>query len=117
MSNWGIDIDGTIDSFPRLFQTLISDLVHGGNSVYILTGIEQPGPVKPEDVLAKRAYLASLGITDYTDIIVVPIPHDVNKVKAMQDNDIAVLIDNDTRNTKAAKKAGFLSLLVTNSKI
>jgi len=101
--NIALDLDGTIDSYPRVFQTLMSSLTAGGNHCYIITGIEEDTVTKA-DVAAKKEYLTSLGIgmECYYALIVVPQPHADNKVAAIKANDIDMLFDNSKENIKAA---------------
>jgi hypothetical protein len=50
-------------------------------------------------------------------LILVPDPHGANKTQPITDNEIAVLIENDKDNIKAAAKTGRLSLLLWNCRI
>ncbi len=87
----------------------------GGHRVYVVSGVSEPA-VTPQDIAAKKAYLVSLGITQYTQLIVCPQPHAANKAKMLQDNSIELMIDNGKRNVKAAVAEGIASLLLWNSK-
>lgn len=99
--NVAVDIDGTVDSFPRLFQSLISALMAAGHHVYIITGVSET-EVSDDDVAAKKGYLTALGITDYTLLVVVPRPHAKHKAAALDEHHIELLIDNKKANAKAA---------------
>lgn len=113
--NVGFDIDGTIDAFPRVFQSLISALATAGHHVFIITGVDAD-TVTQADIEAKRLYLVSMGIVTYTSLIVCPTPHAENKARVIQEQDIELFIDNDKGNVKAAAKSGAVSLLLWNAK-
>jgi hypothetical protein len=100
--NIAIDVDGTIDSFPRECQTMMSAFVAAGCHVTVLTGIGADS-VTQADVDAKREYLTAMGVGGdcYQQLIVVPRPHAENKATAVKDNDIKVLFDNSKANVKA----------------
>lgn len=102
--NFACDIDGVLDAFPTEMLALCSSLQAGANHVYIITGVEEDAVTK-EDVASKEAYLIGLGFGkgSYFKLIVLPKPHDVNKAKAIKDNDIAMLFDNSKENLRAAK--------------
>ena len=114
--NVAFDVDGTIDSFVRPMQSTMSAYTAAGHRVYVITGIEAEA-VLPSDVAAKQQYLSAMGIgTDcYFQLIVCPKPHPDNKAKAIQDNDIEMLFDNDKKNVKAAAPY-CAALLLWNSK-
>jgi hypothetical protein len=114
--NIGFDLDGVIDSFPRQSQTIISAMAAAGHRVFVITGYGGTGAIPPDIVQGKRTYLASLGITTYSDLIVVPQPNAPNKAQAIVDNGIDVFIDNDKDNIKGATANGCMSLLLWNSK-
>lgn len=115
--NFAFDIDGTIDAFPREMNTIIAALTAAAHHVYIISGLDAP-EVTPVDVEAKRDYLISLGLAPecYYQLIIIPEPHAENKLKAIQDNDIGVLFDNNRENIKVAAKGGCLALLLWNSR-
>jgi hypothetical protein len=102
--NFAFDIDGVLDAFPAEMLAVCSSLQAGANHVYIITGVEEDAVTK-EDVANKEAYLIGLGFGkgSYFKLIVLPKPHDTNKAKAIEDNDIAMLFDNNKDNVKAAK--------------
>lgn len=115
--NVAVDFDGTIDSFPREFQSLISALCGAGHQVYVLTGSD--GQTVTQEVIdGKKAILAALGITVYTAVVVVPDPHDANKAQFIKDNSVTLFLDNNRDNIKCAvKETGCASLLLWNSKL
>jgi hypothetical protein len=115
--NVAFDIDGTLDAFPSVMLALCSALIAAGNHVYIITGVEAD-KVTPADVAAKTSYLTGLGFGKgtYTQLIVIPEPHDENKAKECKDNDIELLIDNSVPNVKAAKGVCACLLLWNNKK-
>ena len=102
--NVAFDIDGVLDAFPAEMLMLCSSLTAGGNRVFIITGIEGD-EVEDTDVTNKTAYLTGLGFgkSSYFKLIVMPQPHDKNKAKAIKDNKISMLFDNNQNNVKEAK--------------
>jgi hypothetical protein len=107
--NIGLDIDGTIDAFPILFQSWIAAWNAAGHRVYIITGIEGD-TVQDSDYMNKAEYLTAMGIpaTQYYKLIIVPsipgVGHADAKAEIIQKNAISALIDNNVNNCKAAKK-------------
>lgn len=114
--NVALDLDGTIDSFPREFQSLMAALTAAGHHVYVITGVDEDA-VGKADVAAKQQYLTSLGISSdcYFKLIVCPRPHDTNKAAEIQANDIEMLFDNSKSNVKATVPF-CASLLLWNAK-
>lgn len=114
--NVAIDLDGTADAFPRVFQSLSSALVAAGHHVYIVTGVSDP-EVTQADIDAKKQYLTSLGFgpESYTSVVVVPSPHPKNKLDQIQKLNIALVIDNKKKTVKDAAPNA-VSLLLFNSK-
>lgn len=115
--NFAFDLDGTADAFPLDFECLISALTAAGHNVYILTGVSSD-EVPPGVKESKIAYLKSIGIGPelYRDLIVCAHPHAETKIAAMEDYNIGVIFENNKGNCKAAVKAGFVALLLYNSK-
>ena len=113
--NFAIDVDGTIDAFPDMFQSLCAALRAAGHDVYVITGIEQDA-VTQQDVSDKQSYLTSIGFTAYDTIWVCPQPHDEHKAKLIADNDVKALFDNDKDNCKAASGTTACLLLWNNRK-
>ena len=124
MANIGVDIDGTIDSFPILFQHLIAGWTAAGDHVYVITGTgteKDGGKATDADYANKAQYLTAMGIppTSYHQLVVLahtPTSSVADqKAKFIQDNGIDVLIDNNVDNCKAAKPY-CLALLAYNVK-
>lgn len=101
-----VDIDGTADADPTVFQWLLQAVRGAGGQVAILTGLASPGPVTPADVQAKQDYLAQLGVTAYDQLVVFPNDGTVGIAQLKADwcaqHDAAVLIDNSKSNCRAA---------------
>ena len=104
--NIAFDVDGVLDAFPPVMLMLCGSLTAGGNHVFIITGIESDEKPTQSDLDNKEAYLTGLGFGkgSYYKLIVINQPHDKNKAQAIKDNKIALLIDNNVNNVKAAKK-------------
>lgn len=102
--NIAFDVDGVLDAFPAVMLMLCGALMASGNHVYIITGVEEDTVTK-DDITNKTLYLTGLGFGKgtYTELIVMPQPHAENKAKEIKDNNIALLIDNNKDNVKAAK--------------
>lgn len=115
--NFGFDVDGVIDAFPRQIGTLIAALHAAAHGVFVITGVDAD-TVTPADVKQKKQFLASIGVGEdtYTDLIVTPRPHAENKAKAIEANGIRLMVDNSKPNVKAATKAGCVGLLLWNTK-
>lgn len=113
--NIAFDLDGTISSFPAVFQTLIAALTAAGRQVYILSGAGDD-KAQPGEQEAKVQYLRSLGIGPelYHELIVVPNPHK-NKARVIQEKNIGIFFDNNKQNVKAAAPY-CVALLVWNSR-
>ena len=109
MSNIGIDIDGTIDAFPILFQHLIAGWKASADHVYVITGISAD-VATDEDHANKVQYLTGLGIPPEMYYQLVVLPHPAGepvanaKAKYIEANSIDLLIDNNVENCKAAKQ-------------
>ena len=97
-------------------QTMMSALLAAANQVYVLTGVST-STVSKDQIDKKSQYLTALGISpeNYTGLIVVPDPTGPNKLQAVQDYGIDILIDNKKANVKAAAPFA-CTLLVWNSK-
>lgn len=110
--NFALDFDGVISAFPEVCQTMMSALTGAGHRVYVITGIEGK-TVGQSDIDDKRHALTAMGIGPhlYHDVIVCPKPHAENKLKAVKDNDIAVLMDNSKKNCKAVAQQAVAFLL------
>jgi hypothetical protein len=121
--NIGLDVDGTIDAFPVLFQHLIAGWHAAGDHVYVITGTgaESGGKATDADYAAKAQYLTAMGIPPSSYYQLVVLAHSPTnpvadqKAQFIKDNGIDVLIDNNVDNCKAAKPY-CLSLLAYNVK-
>lgn len=111
--NIALDVDGTVDAFPAVFDSLAAALEAAGHKVYVITGVEAD-TVTQADVEAKQGYLKSLGFTAYTAIYVCPTPHDTHKADLVKQLDIALLIDNSKANVKAVAPEAAALLLWNN---
>ena len=112
-----VDLDGTIDAYPRQLQSLCSALKAAGFEVNVVTGTSGARPTK-EEVAQRTEYLNNLGFTDsaYDGPVVclaATQQDPLHKVKAQwcKDNHVDVLIDNNTKNAKAATELGILALV------
>ena len=101
----GIDIDGTVDAYPDEFRALMQAIRSSGNDVVILTGCSKE-KVTPEDITAKKEYLANLGCAEcYDSLVVFAHPPEKEKAKWIEENDVDILIDNDRKNCQLASKS------------
>ena len=100
-----LDVDGTIDPDPQVFQTLCAALRAAGIEVAVLTGLHGIKQVQPADVQAKQQYLADLGFSAFDHLAVFPDNGDLPHLKAQwcRDHGAAVLIDNNRANCEAAQ--------------
>ena len=118
---WCIDLDNTITSTPDLMQALMRGLREEGNEVHILSGCHED-VVTPEVAAKKTAELRQLGFAqgqDYDVAVAVSGPEKEipeGKVSYMRHVGASALVDNDKKNIKAARKAGFLGLRHYNPK-
>ena len=97
------DIDGTLDSEPRVMQSLLMALRAAGHKVVIVTGCSTT-QVTQADIDDKTGYLQSLGCANcYDQLVVVADPADENKAAWLKSNKADLLIDNAIANAKAAK--------------
>lgn len=110
-----VDIDGTIDAYPRELQSMMCALQAAGHQVYVLTGMTSDEAPTLDDVQTKTTYLAAAGVTDcYDKIIVVSSPDgNVSDAKARYLVSVGadMLIDNDKSNAKAVTAQGILTLV------
>ena len=112
-----VDIDGTLDSNPREFQSIMSSLVAAGHIVSVVTGTSD-GPPTQADYDNKAAYLTNLGMGEcWHDLTVISHPGGEDELAAVKtqwlvDNGVDVFIDNTVANIKAASKAGISLCLV-----
>ena len=114
--NIAIDVDGSIDAFPILFQHLIAGWTAAADHVYIITGVSSETPTDA-DHAAKVGYLTAMGIPPEQYYQLVVLGHkpneDVAQAKAayIAANNIKLLIDNSVENAKAAKSECAVLLL------
>ncbi|SRR5258708_28671070 len=113
------DLDGTLDAFPREFQSLLSALRAAGHTVYVVTGVTAD-VATPEHVAAKQQLLASLGLGQcYERLVVVAAPDGVvadRKAAYLTSVGADVLIDNNTHNAGAVAGQGILVLVPWNGR-
>lgn len=98
------DLDGTADSDPHVFQSLMSALRAAGHVVVILTGcsMDQPGQGELDK---KQQYLSELGLAHcWDELVVFPNPPHKAKAEWIKNNDVAILVDNSIKNAKFASK-------------
>ena len=114
-----LDLDGTIDSCPREFQSIMSALQAASHTVTVVTGVEA-AKVTKQDTEEKKNYLSALGCGQcYDELVILPHTpdgedHDLHDEKAqwLIDNGVDVFFDNNSKNAKAAVKAGVPLVLV-----
>ncbi len=110
MQTWVFDLDGTITAFPDEMNALMSSLKAAGHRVEVLSGFK--GDSADQSVLdEKQALLKSLGCDCYDRLVVVANPkNDVAAQKAayMRQVNATALVDNNHKNVRTVRKAGFL---------
>ena len=113
------DLDGTLDAYPREFQSILSALLSRGHTVYVVTGSQGP-TVTQADMDEKAAYLASIGMgAAYNMLTVIANPDgDIaeKKAKYLKSVGCEILIDNKVATCKAVTKVGILALCPWGSK-
>ena len=123
-----VDLDGTLDSAPDLFLSLLSALKTSGHVITILTGAsdkDTTGVNVKEIAAQKKQYLNKLGLSEvYNQLVVLPQAGDIQATKSgdmdlhdlkadwLKENHVDLFIDNDKGNAKAAVKAGVRLVLV-----
>lgn len=100
-----LDVDGTIDSDPQVFQTLCAALRSAGCQVAVLTGLHGTKQITPADVQGKQEYLRQLGFSAFDQLAVFPDNKGLPQAKAQwcKDHGADVLIDNNRANAEAAQ--------------
>lgn len=100
-----LDVDGTIDSDPQVFQTLCAALRSAGCQVAVLTGLKGAKQITPADVQAKQEYLQQLGFSAFDQLAVFPDNANLPQAKAQwcKDHGADVLVDNNRANAQAAQ--------------
>lgn len=96
-----LDLDGTIDTDPGLYQQIMSALQAAGCTVVVLTGAAG-NTVGPDDLTAKAQCLANLDVTAWDQLVVCSNPLDEVKADWLKANGAALLVDNNKDNAKAA---------------
>lgn len=123
-----VDLDGTIDAAPAVFQSLLAGLKAAGHVITVLTGASDKDTtgVNVKEIAAnKKQYLDKLGLGEaYSQLVVLPQGKDVKATKAgdldlhdlkadwLKSNNVDLFIDNDKGNARAAVKAGVTLVLV-----
>ncbi|MEM0142436.1 MAG: hypothetical protein QXL94_00580 [Candidatus Parvarchaeum sp.] len=113
-SIWCVDLDGTISNGATLFRQLMTGLHAQGAHVIILTGVSESN-ITNDIMEEKKTLLNALELRkgiDYDQLVIVSGPQKKvaeHKVNYMRHVGASALIDNDKRNIKAAKKAGFFA--------
>lgn len=105
-----VDVDGSADSDPATFGSVMQALKAAGHQVAVLTGASSDHVTK-NDLAEKCGYLNSLGLGHCWDQLVVfgDPPHKA-KAKWCAKHGVDLLIDNSTKTAKAA--AGACTVLV-----
>lgn len=96
-----VDLDGTIDSDPGLYQQMMAAFRAAGMTVVVITGALSD-TLSKADVDEKRQALENLGVTAWDQLVVVSSPPDQPKADWLKANGAALLIDNRKDNAKAA---------------
>jgi putative intracellular protease/amidase len=96
------DIDGTIDSAPADFQSLMEALRAAGNHVVVLTWCSAKKPTK-KDRAEKAEYLEHLGCGHcYDKLVVFGDPPHKAKAKWCKKHKVDILVDNSVKNAQLA---------------
>ncbi len=96
------DIDGTVDSDPAVFQSLLMALKAAGHQVIILTGVSSE-TVSPSDVESKKQYLNSIGLGKcYNQIVCFGDPPHQAKAQWIKKNKVDLFVDNSAANAQLA---------------
>ena len=111
-----VDLDGTLDAYPFELQSTMQALRAAGHQVYVVTGVTADAPT--QDVLdAKANYLASLGLSECYDRLVIIASSDGNVAaqKAAYAASVGadMAIDNNIDNARAYAAAGVTLVLLT----
>lgn len=108
-----IDLNDTISAYPEEMRTLMEAYQAAGHEVHVLSGWEAE-QADQEALAEKTQQLKDLGCADcYDRLVVVADPaNDVAALKVSYMTHIGsnTLVDNNRRNGKKARKAGFLAL-------
>ena len=108
-----VDLNDTVSAYPQEMKLLMESLRAAGHEVHVLSGWEADH-ADDEALEQKRKQLEDLGCADcYDKLVVVADPKNhvaEQKVNYMRHVGSKILIDNNRKNGKAARKAGFLAL-------
>ena len=96
-----VDLDGTIDSDPDLYQQMMSAWQAAGITVVVITGTLSD-TLSQSYVDQKKQALDNLGVTAWDQLIVVANPPEQPKADWLKANGASLLIDNRKDNAKAA---------------
>ena len=111
---FGVDLDGTLDSYPRQLQTIMAALREAGHTVNVVTGSPNPA-VDQAEWQAKADQLTELGLADcYDELVVVAGPENSipqRKVLYLRSVGASVLVDNAEATARFASAAGLLVLV------
>ena len=99
MTKVAFDLDGTLDSSEAI-RDLARSLKKRGDKIIVLTGCHN-FPVTDEDVAAKKAKLANLGVP-YDKLKVFPNPPGRAKAKWCAKHNVALMVDNSMTNAQLA---------------
>lgn len=112
---WCFDLNNTITDWAVALCAMMCALRNDGYRVIVLTG-QAADTITPEIIDAKLGELRKFGAQHcYDQLVVCAAPDgDVSdqKVAYMRSVGATGLVDNDKRNIKKAKKAGFLTMKV-----
>ena len=100
------DLDGSIEADLPTFQHIFAALRAAGDQVAILTGVKGVSTIGPDQVQAKRDYIAQLGFTAYDQLVVFPDDGQLDELKAQwcEAHGASLLVDNSKANARAASQ-------------
>lgn len=97
-----LDLNGTIDSDPVTFESLMSALMAAGHQVVVLTGCSATKPTK-KDKKEKKHLLNSIGCGHcYDKLVVFGDPPHKAKAKWIAKHHVDLFIDNSVQNVQLA---------------
>lgn len=105
-----MDIDGTVDANPAVYESLMMALRDAGHRVAVLTGASA-GKVTKDELAEKCQYLTEMGLgCAWDDLVVFASPPHKAKAKWVKKHGASLLIDNSTKTAPLASK--FTTVLV-----
>jgi hypothetical protein len=108
-----VDLNDTITAYPEQMKLLMESLQAAGHEVHVLSGWEAEHADETA-LKEKQAQLEELGCGScYDKLVVVADPKNhvaEQKCNYMRHVGSEILVDNNRKNGKAARKAGFLAL-------